>query len=105
VQADLRARELFVELLDALGEFPHGQPGDRGQVVVVDPDPERRAGLDQLGRLERAQPGPKLSGAVATTVRSWLTAWMRDLVALRCTIFSSRNASTGPSWAFAVAVA
>ena len=38
------------------------QPGDCGQAVVVDPDPERRAGLDQLGRLERAQPGPQLVG-------------------------------------------
>jgi hypothetical protein len=50
----LRARELFIEQLDALGEFPHSQPGDGGQAVVVDPDPERRAGLtSSAGARER----------------------------------------------------
>ena len=48
-QADLRAGELLVEQLDALGEFPHSQPRDCGQAVVVGPDPECCAGLDELG--------------------------------------------------------
>jgi hypothetical protein len=52
VQADLRARELFVEQLDALGDFPHGQPRDCGQAVVVSSDPECCAGLDEFGRLQ-----------------------------------------------------
>lgn len=43
------------------------------------------------------------SGAVAATVRSWSTACVRDLLALRWTIFSNRRASTGPLCAFGVA--
>ena len=76
------------------------------QGVVVGADPERRAGRDEVAVLAgRAASPRRSSGAVRTRAWSWFSAWVRALRALRCTIFNARNASTGPSWDFGVAVA
>ena len=79
-RAPLRSGELFVQQLDALGEFAQASRVTAARVSSSARTRKAAQVVDQLGGLESAQLERSSSGAVATIVRSWLAAWVRDLV-------------------------